>query len=160
MKKTILILSVVFLGGISLNSCGGSEETKTRDRINETNQKLDEPTSNLDTLRANEKKESANSKELTLKKTEEKIKLFLISTDNTYGWETNSNDISLDFIKDGRLHIQGPDGESTMWQGKWSLKSDKLTMERPDLEKNISVTVKINGENLLLDNIIYKRYKP
>jgi hypothetical protein len=26
MKKTILILSVVFLGGISLNSCGGSEE--------------------------------------------------------------------------------------------------------------------------------------
>jgi hypothetical protein len=58
------------------------------------------------------------------------------------------------------LHIQGPDGESTMWQGKWSLKSDKLTMVRPDLEKNISVTVKINGENLLLDNIIYKRYKP
>jgi hypothetical protein len=160
MKKTILILSVVFLGGISLNSCGGNEETKTKNKINETNQKLDEPTSNLDTLRANEKKESADSKELALKKIEEKIKLFIISTDNTYGWETNSNDISLDFIKDGRLHIQGPDGESTMWQGKWSLKSDKLTMVRPDLEKNISVTVKINGENLLLDNIIYKRYKP
>jgi hypothetical protein len=73
MKKTILILSVVFLGGISLNSCGGNEETKTKNKINETNQKLDEPTSNLDTLRANEKKESADSKELALKKIEEKI---------------------------------------------------------------------------------------
>jgi hypothetical protein len=91
---------------------------------------------------------------------EKKIKSFIFSTENTIGWETTSNDISLDFFKDGRLHIQGSDGESTMWEGRWSLKGDKLTMKRPDLEKTITVTAKINGENLVLDNIIYNRYQP
>jgi hypothetical protein len=91
---------------------------------------------------------------------EKKIRSFIISAANTYGWETKSNDISLDFFKDGRIHIQGPDGESTMWTGRWSLKGDKLTMKRPDLEKTITVIVKINGENLILDNVIYNRYKP
>lgn len=91
---------------------------------------------------------------------EKKIRSFIISTANSYGWETKSNDISLDFLKDGRLHIQGPDGESTMWEGRWSLKGDKLTMKRPDLEKTITVIAKINGDNLVLDNVIYNRNKP
>jgi hypothetical protein len=91
---------------------------------------------------------------------EKKIRSFIVSKPNTYGWETKENDISLDFIKDGRIQIQGPDGESTMWEGKWSLKDDKLTMKRPDLEKTITVTVKIDGEFLVLDNLIYNRYKP
>lgn len=91
---------------------------------------------------------------------EKNIKTFILSTKNTYGWENKTNNISLDFFKDGRLHIQGSEGEASMWEGKWSLKGNKLTMKRPDLKKTIIVTVKINNDFLILDNITYKRYKP
>jgi hypothetical protein len=88
---------------------------------------------------------------------EQKIKSFIITTPNTYRWYTNANDISLHFIKDGRLHIQGSDGEATMWEGKWSLKGNKLTMKRPDLEKTLTVAVRIDGEFLWLDGVKYRR---
>ena len=94
------------------------------------------------------------------KSEEQKIKSFLISKPQTYGWETKSNDISLDFFKDGRLHIQGPDGESTMWEGSWKVIGDKLTMRRPDLEKTITVKIIMNGEKLMLDSLVYTRSKP
>jgi hypothetical protein len=91
---------------------------------------------------------------------EQKIKSFILSRHNTYGWETKSDDIHLDFLKDGRLHVQGPDGEATMWEGKWSLKGDKITMYRPDLEKTITVKVRIEGDILYLNEIKYIRIKP
>jgi hypothetical protein len=135
-------------------SCNSSSN-----ELKEATKTVDSSQSALDTIKVNEKNVT-ESKESTLDTLEERIKQFLISTENTYGWETQSNDISLDFFPDGRLHIQGPDGESTMWEGKWNLKGDKIIMVRPDLEKTISVTAKISGENLVLDNIIYNRYKP
>ena len=94
------------------------------------------------------------------KSEEQKIKSFLISKPQPYGWETKSNDISLDFVKDGRLQIQGPDGESTMWEGSWKVIGDKLTMRRPDLEKTITVKIIMNGEKLMLDSLVYTRSKP
>ena len=73
---------------------------------------------------------------------------------------TTVDKVSLDFFPDGRLHIQGPDGEATMWQGKWSLAGNLLTMERTDLEKTETVEVKIEGENLILGNTTYTRSAP
>lgn len=113
MKKVSSILGYSFLSFFILTSCGSSSKEKKED-----SKKTDEKTSKSDTLNVNQKKDSIESKELVYEKLEEEIKLFLISTENTYGWETKSNDISLDFFKDGRLHIQGPDGESTMFQIK------------------------------------------
>lgn len=88
------------------------------------------------------------------------IKSFLVSTEGSYGWKTTAEPITLDFFQDGRLHIQGPDGESTMWMGKWSLAGSQLTMQREDLGKEVSVPVKIEGENLILGDKTYTRNKP
>jgi len=88
---------------------------------------------------------------------EKKLRTFLHSTAGTYGWETASEDVSLDFFEDGRLHIQGPDGEATMWEGTWSLEGNKLTMSRTDLKTMIRVDAKIEGDQLILDGIPYVR---
>ncbi|MBP7281213.1 MAG: hypothetical protein KBA66_06545 [Leptospiraceae bacterium] len=88
------------------------------------------------------------------------IKAFLVSKEGTYGWNTTADQIGLDFFQDGRLHIQGPDGEATMWEGKWSVTGDKLTMERTDLSKTETVPVKIDGEKLILGDKTYTRYAP
>ena len=94
------------------------------------------------------------------KASEAEIKAFLVSKEGTFGWQTTEDKVSLDFFPDGRLHIQGPDGEATMWQGKWSLAGNTLTMERTDLEKTETVEVKIEGENLILGNTTYTRSAP
>ncbi len=94
------------------------------------------------------------------KASEAEIKAFLVSKEGTFGWQTTADNISLDFFPDGRLHIQGPDGEATMWEGKWSVASNKLTMERTDLGKTETVQVKIDGENLILGDKTYTRYAP
>jgi hypothetical protein len=154
MKKVMTIFGPILSVSLIVMSCNSSSN-----ELKEATKTVDSSQSALDTIKVNEKNVT-ESKESTLDTLEERIKQFLISTENTYGWETQSNDISLDFFPDGRLHIQGPDGESTMWEGKWNLKGDKIIMVRPDLEKTISVTAKISGENLVLDNIIYNRYKP
>lgn len=88
------------------------------------------------------------------------VKAFLISKEGTYGWKTDSDPISFDFFPDGRLHIQGPDGEATMWEGKWSVTGTQLTMDRADLNKTETVAVKINGDKLILGEKVYTRYAP
>ena len=88
------------------------------------------------------------------------IKAFLYDKEGTYGWETKSDSISYDFFTDGRLHIQGPDGEATMWTGKWMLSGNQLTMESKDLKKKETLPVKIEGENLILGDKVYTRYAP
>lgn len=90
---------------------------------------------------------------------EEPLKTFLYDTEGTYGWETTADNISLDFLQDGRLHIQGPDGEATLWEGTWSLKGDQLTMDRKDLGKTETVTAKQDGDKLVLGEKVYTRYK-
>jgi hypothetical protein len=91
---------------------------------------------------------------------EKKIRDFLMSKPGTFGWETKAEKISLDFFPDGRMHIQGPDGEATMWGGKWKLNGDQLTMERTDLGKTVVATAKIDGKNLVLGDRTYTRYVP
>lgn len=95
-----------------------------------------------------------------LQPSEDRIRAFLTDIKDTYGWKTDADQISLDFFPDGRLHIQGPDGEATMWTGSWKLSGSTLTMQRADLEKEISETVKIDGEKLILGGKTYIRYKP
>lgn len=89
---------------------------------------------------------------------EDELRKFLISTEGTYGWETKSDNISLDFFEDGRLHIQGPDGEATMWEGSWKLKGKRLTMERPDLKTTETESANKDGENLVIGTKVYTRY--
>lgn len=91
---------------------------------------------------------------------EKKIRAFLMSKPGTFGWETKAEKISLDFFPDGRMHIQGPDGEATMWGGKWKLSGDQLTMERTDLGKTVVATARIDGKSLVLGDKTYTRYVP
>lgn len=91
---------------------------------------------------------------------EVKIKNFLHSTPGTYGWKrTTGTYFSYDFIKGGRLHIQGDDGEGTMWEGKWKLTGDKLTITNTDTNETKNVTVKIGGEKLILGDEVFIRSK-
>lgn len=88
---------------------------------------------------------------------------FLHSTPGTYGWWTGTpslKDPSYDFFPNGNLHIQGPDGEATMWEGKWSLKGDQLTLTNKPLKTSKTVTAAISGQDLLLNGVRYRRYKP
>jgi len=90
---------------------------------------------------------------------EDELRSFLISTEGTYGWETKTDKISLDFFEDGRLHIQGPDGEATMWEGSWKLEGIRLTMVRPDLETTETESVSKDGDKLMIGAVEYTRYK-
>lgn len=87
---------------------------------------------------------------------------FLVSTPGTYGWQPVGDDrgISYDFFKDGRLHIQGPDGEASMWEGRWSLQGDKLTLKNTTLKTTKTVVASVSGNTLLIDGRRYRRYKP
>jgi hypothetical protein len=88
------------------------------------------------------------------------LREFLYSTPKTYGWQPVHGDINYDFFKDGRLHVQGKDGEATMWEGTWKLQGDQLTLKVPELKTNRTFTAAIKGRNLLLDSQPYRRYTP
>ena len=88
------------------------------------------------------------------------LRRFLISVKDTYGWQPVEGDISYDFFPNGNLHIQGPDGEATMWQGKWKLKGSQLTITNSDKKTTKTVVAKIAGNDLLLDGKRYRRYRP
>ena len=91
---------------------------------------------------------------------ETEIRQFLYAPPGVYGWTPVGGDKSYDFFKDGRLHVQGPDGEATMWGGTWKLKGDQLTVKIPDLKVNATYTVTIDGDELLLDDQRYRRGGP
>ncbi|HEX8372316.1 MAG TPA: hypothetical protein VF585_06030 [Chthoniobacterales bacterium] len=88
------------------------------------------------------------------------LKEFLHSTEGTYGWAPVEGDLSYDFFPDGRLHIQGKDGEATMWEGTWSLEGDQLTLTNKTNKTTKTVTAKRDGAELVLDGKHYRRYKP
>ncbi len=83
---------------------------------------------------------------------------FLHSTEGSYGWQPFEGEISYDFFRDGRLHIQGEDGEATMWQGVWTLTGNQLTLVNSDLQTSKTVTAVKDGEDLLLNGQRYYRY--
>lgn len=91
---------------------------------------------------------------------ESELRQFLHSTPNTSGWQPVKGEISYDFFEDGRLHVQGSDGEASMWEGTWKLKGNQLTLKVPDLKINTTFTVSIDGGELLLDGQRYRRFTP
>lgn len=88
---------------------------------------------------------------------ESDVRQFLYGTPNTYGWQPVEGEISYDFFQDGRLHVQGSDGEATMWEGTWRLKGNQVTIKIPALKTNKTYTVTIDGDDLLLDDQRYHR---
>jgi hypothetical protein len=91
---------------------------------------------------------------------EAELKSFLFSKEGTYGWQTTADSIMFDFFKDGRLHIQGPDGEATMWEGKWELKGNQLTMISEEKKINETKSIQMKGDTLVLGDKTYTRYTP
>ncbi len=88
------------------------------------------------------------------------IRKFLYDTEGTYGWKPEKGEIMYAFFKDGRLAVQGNDGEATMWEGTWKLKGDQLTLKVPALKTDRTVTISIDGSGLLLGYARYTRYRP
>ena len=88
------------------------------------------------------------------------LRAFLFSTPNTYGWQPVKGEISYTFLKDGRLVVQGSDGEATLWEGKWTLAGDQVTLKIPALKTLKTVTVARVGDELILDGLRYRRYSP
>lgn len=91
---------------------------------------------------------------------ESDLRGFLLSTPKTYGWQPVDGKMSYDFFPDGRLHVQGPEGEATMWEGSWRLRGDQLTLKVPDLGTNRTFTVTVKGDELVLDGKRFRRYAP
>jgi len=149
MKNVITIFGAIIISVFCLTSCGsGNEQQQTIVTNKDSVINKKDSIAKQDTIKTVTKEE------------EDKLKSFIFSTPGTYGWATKSDKISLDFFEDRRLHIQGPDGESTMWEGSWQLEGDKLTLVRTDIRETKTLTAKINGDSLMLDKIAYYRYKP
>lgn len=152
MFQKIKNLTFIAIFSVAFWSCGGGDsstkESEKKDSVTENTSKESEI-----------KEEEKKSPEVS----EDDIKAFMFSKEGTYGWKTDADEILYDFFKDGRLAVQGPGGESAMWEGKWSLTGDQLTMECKDcgsLKEKQVYTVKIDGENLVLGDKTYTRYAP
>ena len=143
MKKGVLFYFLFMVTIISFQSCGGPAQDQSA-------------TSSADSLQFIDEKVMTEQDKKVL---EDELRSFLISTEGTYGWETKTDKISLDFFEDGRLHIQGPDGEATMWEGSWKLEGIRLTMVRPDLETTETESVSKDGDKLMIGVVEYTRYK-
>jgi hypothetical protein len=149
-----VLKKMTFLGLCAslLLACGGNESNQ------ENTQKDTTKVEKTETESQETKKE-----EPKVEVSEADIKAFLNSKEGTYGWNPTTGDLGLDFFKDGRLVVQGPGGESELWEGKWSLAGDQLTMECTNCGKmpaKQTVQVKIDGENLVLGDKTYTRYAP
>jgi hypothetical protein len=143
MKKGVLFYFLFMVTIIFFQSCGGPAQDQSA-------------TSSADSLQLIDEKVMTEQDKKVL---EDELRSFLISTEGTYGWETKTDKISLDFFEDGRLHIQGPDGEATMWEGNWKLKGDRLSMVRPDLKSTETESVSRDGDKLMIGAVEYTRYK-
>jgi hypothetical protein len=87
------------------------------------------------------------------------LRKFMHSTKGTYGWQPVKGSLSYDFFPDGRVHIQGPDGEASMSQGTWSLVGNKVTIIEKS-KKKTTMTVERDGDDLLLAEQRYHRSRP
>lgn len=92
------------------------------------------------------------------------LKKFLYSVAGTHGWEiakrTGGDWMNYDFLPDGRLAMEGSDGEETMWEGRWWLEGNLLTMTNNERRTKKTVTAMADGRELLLDGVRYRRHKP
>lgn len=92
------------------------------------------------------------------------LKKFLSSVAGTRGWEIvkriGGDWMNYDFLPDGRLAMEGSDGEETMWEGRWWLEGNMLTMTNSERKTKTTVTAIADGKELLLDGVRYRRHKP
>ena len=88
---------------------------------------------------------------------ESELKAFIVNRVDSVGWKTSGEANFLDFFPDGRIHIQGPEGEATMWEGKWSIKGNQITIQRGDTNKTETLNIQMEGENLNIGGKIYER---
>jgi len=142
--KHLVVASMLF-ATISFISCNDKESDKESDPTS-TEIKVPE--------------EAKNTPSEAPVQSETDLKAFLQSKEGTYGWQTTADSIMFDFFKDGRLHIQGPDGEATMWEGKWELKGNQLTMISEEKKMNETKLIQMKGDTLLLGDKAYTRYVP
>lgn len=149
MRKLFFIISLIFCFTVYLTACQTKDSSKTEKNVDSTSEKTDSSVNNHEQKPDN----SATNKSA------DKIRSFIVDAKDTYGWKTAGDEITLDFLEDGRLHIQGSDGEASMSEGKWSLDGDQLTMKRPDLKTTKTITVKIEGDKLLLGGVVYDRIR-
>lgn len=84
---------------------------------------------------------------------EAEARAFLIEPE--YGWVKQGEVFYLAFFPDGRLSIQGEDGEATMWEGTWKLNGNKVTIKCADINLNETHEVKKDGYTLILGNDKY-----
>lgn len=87
------------------------------------------------------------------------LRTFLTSLEGTYGWETAGGELSYDFWPSGKVHIQGKDGEATMWQGDWTLADGTITVTEPSLP-TVVFRARKQGDNLILNDVVWTRYRP
>lgn len=88
------------------------------------------------------------------------LRKFLYDVEGAYGWKPVKGGVTYDFFTDGRLSVQGNDGEATMWEGTWKLKGDRLVLKVPALKIDRTVIVSIEGNDLLLGADRYTRDRP
>jgi hypothetical protein len=137
-KVKHLVLASILLATTSFISCNETESNKETDPTStEINTPIEAPV-----------------------QSEADLKAFLHSKEGTYGWQTTADSIMFDFFKDGRLHIQGPNGEATMWEGKWELKGNQLTMISEEKKMNETISIQMKGDTLVLGDKTYTRYAP
>jgi hypothetical protein len=140
-----LVFASMLFATTSFISCNDSESDKETDPTS-TEIKVPE--------------EAKNTPSEAPVQSEADLKAFLHSKEGTFGWQTSGDSIMFDFFKDGRLHIQGPDGEATMWEGKWELKENQLTLISEEKKMNETKTIQMKGDTLLLGDKAYTRYIP
>jgi len=142
--KYLLVVSMLF-ATTSFISCNETESDKETDPTS-TEIKVPE--------------EAKNTPSEAPVQSEAELKAFIHSKEGTYGWQTIADSIMFDFFKDGRLHIQGPDGEAAMWEGKWELKGNQLTMISEEKKMNETKSIQMKGDTLILGDKTYTRYAP
>ena len=74
-----------------------------------------------------------------------------------YGWKQADKDYFLAFMADGRVAIEGDQGEASLWEGSWSLDGTTLTIQSDEFGKQV-YAVKKNGDALFLNDDKFVKY--
>lgn len=150
MKKIIYYLFVAGIFTLFL-ACGGKSDDKDENCDSETSE-VSQATDETSDLEEEAEALEADTEENTAG--DEEFVAFLIKP--AYGWKKADEEYFLTFMEDGRLHVQGDDGEATMWEGKWSISNGSVTLEIPELDKNETLTIKTEDEILYLGETKYE----